>query len=808
MKRYLILVLAVIFAAAACTPKENPSGDANGVTVKATMPAESAMPNKLCVYIDGTSYRKTVSYRDLSQDKVLTASIDLPVGSLVSGSHLIVYIIDDNGEVYSGSLSLSGDKKKLEGYVAKGDYVDGDGTEARPFLIANARQLKNMMTLYQNASAPADKNTFKRWFRLLENVSAASFAWVPLNNSGSFFKAIDFDGLGHTISGLKSENATYASFAGVLYGSVRNVTFDGATISHSNTKKGVVAGFLGTTGLPGSCENVHVTNSTVSGGSYSGGFAGHIRTTGTIDDCSVENTTVSSTNNHVGGFAAALDIAGDDKYEVPARLTGCSVKDVTVTEGLTSSSDAVNVGGFIGASVQAGTFQNCTAKATVNAGTAFLGGVGGFVGGTSYAGSNFKDCAVLNGTVINAGSTRVGGFVGYSQTADIYNLCSVSASVSGNADVGGFAGLANGSASFTDCSASGTVTAVLRAGGFIGKGDNVGCYACSVNEVALSTTNSVAGGFIGNAGAVGIRCCYAVITYSGNESVAGSFMGENTSNKVSISHCIGWHASLPFSGHASLDADIQHVYSGNSGTVSSQASAAGWPAVSWDFSGAFPTRKEGAKTINAIFVGDSITWQWGRREGEYSKTNYPLKIDFNPAYMVDNGSTVTVYFHPGFFSANGYIDKGISGQNTTQMKARFKKDVLDLNPIAVVIMGGTNDLAQGVTKDDIVANIASMAADATAADIKVVLCSVTPNNSTYSKLTNPNTKGAHIIQLNTMLQALCTEKGYTYCNYWNSLVADDGLSLHPNYCLYDLLHPGPDGYDVMEPIIKGILDSI
>ena len=813
MKRLLIVVAAIVLAAA-CTPKEKPS-DGEGVLVKLGLPESSAAPTKLGVYVSGTVYSKAVTPQEFSSNWVLTTRMELPVASIPADVDIPVYVVDAEGEVLSAELPLSADKSALTGSLAMFPYVAGDGSQEKPYLIAGSRQLKYMMDFYRKASQPSDKTKFKYWFRLLEDVSAAGYAWTPLNNGGSFYKAVDFDGMGHTISGLTSDGLTYASFAGVLYGDVRNVTFDRATINHSSTKKGVVAGFLGTDGLPGSCENVHVTNSTVSGGSYSGGFAGHIRTTGTIDNCTVEGTTVSSTNSHVGGFAGALDLGSGDKYEVPARLTGCFVKDVTVTEGLTSSSDDVFAGGFIGYSAQSGTFQNCTAKVTVEAGTAFLGGVGGFVGGTSYAGSNFKDCAVTAGTIINAGSTRVGGFVGYSQTADIYNRCSVSAAVSGNADVGGFTGKGDGSASFTDCTVRGTVTAGLRAGGFIGKGDNVGFYACSVNEVALSATSSVAGGFIGDAGAVGIRYCYAVIDYSGNDSVAGSFMGENTSNKVSISYCVGWHASLPFSGHASVDADIQHVYSGNSGTVSSQASAAGWPAASWDFSAAFPTRKEGSKTINAIFVGDSITWQWGRREGEYSKTKYPLKIDFNPAYMEDKGDNVLVRFHPGFFSANGYIDKGISGQNTTQMKARFKKDVLDLNPVAVVLMGGTNDIAQAVSSDTIFGNISEMAASAKAAGIKVVICSITPNNRKYGV----GYKSTFIEPLNARFKELCdATEGYTYCDYWSSLVArtaeeaavetDINHGLKACYMLYDDLHPGPDGYDVMEPIIKGILDTI
>ena len=99
-------------------------------------------------------------------------------------------------------------------------------------------------------------------------------------------------------------------------------------------------------------------------------------------------------------------------------------------------------------------------------------------------------------------------------------------------------------------------------------------------------------------------------------------------------------------------------------------------------------------------------------------------------------------------------------------------------------MGGTNDLAQGVTKKQILANLTAMAEKADAAGIKVVLCSVTPCNDNYSKL-NPKNKGPHIVELNGMIKEYVDSKGFTYCNYWPALVADDQLALHPNYCLYD-----------------------
>ena len=175
--------------------------------------------------------------------------------------------------------------------------------------------------------------------------------------------------------------------------------------------------------------------------------------------------------------------------------------------------------------------------------------------------------------------------------------------------------------------------------------------------------------------------------------------------------------------------------------------------------------------------------------------------------MTDDGTNVTVKFHPGFFAGNGYIDKGISGQNTTRMLARFQKDVVDQEPQVVVIMGGTNDLAQGVSKEDIVSNIGQMAEMAVGAGIKVVMCTVTPNNDRYSRL-DPKNKGPHIIELNVMLKEYATTKGYSWCDYWSSLVAEDGLSLKEEYRLYDNLHPGPVAYTVMEGIIKPIIDNL
>ena len=214
------------------------------------------------------------------------------------------------------------------------------------------------------------------------------------------------------------------------------------------------------------------------------------------------------------------------------------------------------------------------------------------------------------------------------------------------------------------------------------------------------------------------------------------------------------------------------------------------------------------KGPKAVFIGDSITWQWGLVTRTLKASQQVIiPIDPMPAWMSISGENVTITWHAGFFTSNNYVDKGVSAETTSQMLARYQNDVLSLDPFCVVIMGGTNDLAQGVSKDNILSNIKSMAEQAAAKNMKVVLCSVTPCNDEYSRLT-PRPKGTHIVALNKMIKEYAVSKNFTYCDYYPTLVASDGYSLKTEYCLYDHLHPNPDAYTVMEGVIKPIIEEV
>ncbi len=77
---------------------------------------------------------------------------------------------------------------------------------------------------------------------------------------------------------------------------------------------------------------------------------------------------------------------------------------------------------------------------------------------------------------------------------------------------------------------------------------------------------------------------------------------------------------------------------------------------------------------------------------------------------------------------------GIAGDHTSQMLARIYTDVLAYNPDVVYLLGGTNDLAVGMTnaaKASMMNNLEKMVRILLKAGIEVFLMSVPPNNTNF-----------------------------------------------------------------------------
>ena len=175
-----------------------------------------------------------------------------------------------------------------------------------------------------------------------------------------------------------------------------------------------------------------------------------------------------------------------------------------------------------------------------------------------------------------------------------------------------------------------------------------------------------------------------------------------------------------------------------------------------------------------VFMGDSITEEWGN-------------------------------LYPEFFSGNNYINRGIGGQTTPQMLIRFKPDAIDLKPDAIVILAGTNDIAGNTgpsTVRMITDNIFSMAELAKAHEIKVVLASILPVYQ-YSWVDDVLDPPSIVESINRKIKEYVENQGLVYLDYYSSMV-DDRKGLKLDYT-GDGVHPNEAGYKVMSAIADDII---
>ncbi|MEZ2338684.1 SGNH/GDSL hydrolase family protein [Mucilaginibacter sp. RCC_168] len=156
---------------------------------------------------------------------------------------------------------------------------------------------------------------------------------------------------------------------------------------------------------------------------------------------------------------------------------------------------------------------------------------------------------------------------------------------------------------------------------------------------------------------------------------------------------------------------------------------------------------------------------------------------------------------PEFFKDKPYLDRGISGQISGQLLIRFRQDVINLKPKAVIILAGSNDIASNyghLTNEYIMNNIRSMVELAKLHHIKVILCAYLPVfDYPWRKGIEPAGK---IIALNKLIKTYAAENNLTLLDYFTPFV-DERNGQKPGLTT-DGVHPNAAGYQVMATVTE------
>jgi lysophospholipase L1-like esterase len=172
---------------------------------------------------------------------------------------------------------------------------------------------------------------------------------------------------------------------------------------------------------------------------------------------------------------------------------------------------------------------------------------------------------------------------------------------------------------------------------------------------------------------------------------------------------------------------------------------------------------------NVVFIGDSLTANWSE--------DAPATWE------------------------QGWINRGIGGQTSRQVRGRFAHDALALHPRTVHILVGVNDIGKPgsmLPLAETEANIAAMTMQAKSSGLRVVLGTV--ERIPASAWRTPDAGGERAIEsLNSWIRSYAAQTHVVCADYW--AVMDPAQT-------FDGIHPTPAGYAVMARVTRAALDKL
>lgn len=196
-----------------------------------------------------------------------------------------------------------------------------------------------------------------------------------------------------------------------------------------------------------------------------------------------------------------------------------------------------------------------------------------------------------------------------------------------------------------------------------------------------------------------------------------------------------------------------------------------WMTENRDFFWTRRGRDQGA----VVFVGDSLTGNW--KEGAMAQAFPELLI----------------------------ANRGIGGDVSRGVLFRLNEDVLALNPKAIVLCIGTNDLSARARPQVIASNVSLILDQIREAhpDVPIVLSLLPPRNSKKA----PIDSGA-LLDLNSMLTSIGTgAKNLVVLDLYSAMSTPEGEP-DPQYFQSDLLHLNANGQQKWAELLRPAFESL
>jgi len=214
-----------------------------------------------------------------------------------------------------------------------------------------------------------------------------------------------------------------------------------------------------------------------------------------------------------------------------------------------------------------------------------------------------------------------------------------------------------------------------------------------------------------------------------------------------------------------------------------------------------PATDEGLPGAGPIRRQDWFKEIWNQRRSAWAK-----QVDQDQKAVVFLGDSITHGWGDTMgnsFPSMKVANRGIGGDTTRGMLIRLKDDVLSLNPSAVVMLMGTNDLADQAEPQIIAGNVKRIIADLKKHNDKmpIILCQVFPSSAAKDR---PVDK---IKKLNEQLfEAIRGDSQVTRVETWPLFANAEGDAKIAEFP--DLLHPNDIGYAKWAAALRPIFATL